>query len=68
MSVAGLLGSSFVQPQPAAANPLEEIARQLTRPEITPLDAAVALLDARATLREMAPLVSCQPSSTDSRA
>jgi hypothetical protein len=57
LSAAGLLSSSLLQPQAAAANPLEDIARQLTRPEITPLDAAVALLDARATLKEMAPLV-----------
>lgn len=59
ISAAGLLGSSFVQPLPAAAaSPLDAIARQITRPEITPLDAAVALLDARATLKDMAPLVS----------
>lgn len=38
--------------QAAFANPLEDVARQLTRPsDITPLDAAVALLDARSTLR-----------------
>lgn len=60
LSAAGLVSSSFLQPQAAAANPLEDIARQLTRPEITPLDAAVALLDARATLKEMAPLVGPQ--------
>jgi hypothetical protein len=48
-----------VQPLPAAANPLEDIARQITRPsDNTPLDAAVALLDARATLRDMSSLVS----------
>jgi hypothetical protein len=56
VSTAGL---SFLRPLPAAANPLEDIARQITRPaDITPLDAAVALLDARATLRDMSPLVS----------
>jgi hypothetical protein len=60
LSAAGLISSSFLQPQAAAANPLEDIARQLTRPDITPLDAAVALLDARATLKEMAPLVGLQ--------
>lgn len=59
MSVAGLVVGSLKQPLPSAANPLEDIARQVTRPaDITPLDAAVALLDARATLRDMAPLVS----------
>lgn len=64
LSVAGLV-ASCCQPLPAAANPLEDIARQITRPaDITPLDAAVALLDARSTLRDMAPLVA---SSVDSQ-
>ncbi|KAF6256173.1 hypothetical protein COO60DRAFT_140330 [Scenedesmus sp. NREL 46B-D3] len=51
-------------PGASAAGPLDNIARQLTRPDITPLEAAVALLDARATLRDMAPLVQ---SAADSR-
>eukprot|EP00879_Flechtneria_rotunda_P002977 GHRR01003195.1.p1 GENE.GHRR01003195.1~~GHRR01003195.1.p1 ORF type:complete len:247 (+),score=70.83 GHRR01003195.1:79-819(+) len=42
----------------AIENPLQNIARQFTRPaDITPLDATVALLDARNTLRDMAELV-----------
>lgn len=63
VSIAGL---SFLRPLPAAANPLEDIARQITRPaDITPLDAAVALLDARATLRDMSPLVESAPDSRE---
>lgn len=69
ISAAGLVSSSFVQPLPAAANPLEDIARQITRPsDITPLDAAVALLDARATLRDMSSLVSSRTQLIQRRA
>lgn len=54
----GLVSSSLLQPVAVWANPLEELARQVTRPsDITPLDAAVALLDARAILKDMTPLV-----------
>jgi hypothetical protein len=56
-AVAATAARGCLQVQPAAANPLEGIARQLTRPDVTPLEAAVSLLDARAILRDMAPLV-----------
>lgn len=52
-------------PAASAQGPLNDIARQLTRPEITPLEAAVALLDARATLRDMAPLVEAAADSPE---
>eukprot|EP00878_Enallax_costatus_P005028 GHUV01005288.1.p1 GENE.GHUV01005288.1~~GHUV01005288.1.p1 ORF type:complete len:236 (+),score=37.94 GHUV01005288.1:223-930(+) len=62
---AALLLAAFSSVPVAHANPLEDVARQLTRPEITPLEAAVALLDARSTLRDMQSLVGSSPDSRD---
>lgn len=63
---AALLLATLSSNVPAAhANSLEDVARQLTRPEITPVEAAVALLDARSTLRDMQPLVKSSPDSRE---
>eukprot|EP00878_Enallax_costatus_P010810 GHUV01011287.1.p1 GENE.GHUV01011287.1~~GHUV01011287.1.p1 ORF type:complete len:146 (+),score=30.78 GHUV01011287.1:399-836(+) len=62
---AALLLAAFSNVPVAHANPLEDVARQLTRPEITPLEAAVALLDARSTLRDMQSLVGSSPDSRE---
>lgn len=56
---------AVLQPCAAVAGPLEDVARGLTRPEVTELEAAVSLLDARATLRDMGPLVASAPDSRE---
>eukprot|EP00775_Hariotina_reticulata_P001524 gene1524-1862_t len=66
LQTAVIMTLPLVHTQSAFANPLEDVARQLTRPsDITPLDAAVALLDARSTLRDMQPLVASALDSKD---
>lgn len=52
LQTASIVTLPLIRTQAAFANPLEDVARQVTRPsDITPLDATVALLDARSTLR-----------------
>lgn len=50
----GLLTLPGLAVMPAEATPLQDLTRTLLRPEVSNVDAVVALMDARSTLKQIA--------------
>lgn len=50
----GLLSLPGLVAMPSKATPLQDLTRTLVRPEVSTVDAVVALMDAKSTLKQIA--------------